>query len=306
MSVSNSGTIQSQTEQIQISNHGGSLGLSNLGSITAAEQIQVANDGDCDSGSCATTIVNSGSIAGSTLAIQSGAGNLQITGTGSLSAGPGQIQLNSQSGSISAIQGGVSGTVTGDAGTSFLLATTKTGLNFGDISAGNGSVTVVAGTGTLSVSNGATIAANEGNITLQDLNGSSGNIAIGQGARIAANTHSSSTGLGNVYVSTGAMPASAGWVQGTAPAGVSVHSERGGQVYFGSLGITTSGKGITLNAKGSDIVFNALPGTSISLQSGVNITADPPAPAGPGGASPAAVILLPSVQAGAGRGARPL
>lgn len=282
LTLSNSGTVSSATGSVQISNTASNTGALNYTSIANTRSGCIAGATDVtvsNSGGGALTLANDGTMSARRLMTLSATqGDLRISGSGDLNAGSGLSSLSSNSGAVSVSQGNIAGTVTvtGSAGTYFSISTISSCMTVGDVTANGGSINLVAGTGTLAVGNGASLNAIEGNITLQNLDTTTGSITIGQNAYLFAYTHSAATGLGNIYVSIGAIPTDP--EVGTTPANVTVTNKNGGQVYFGQQGITTTGS-VSLNAIGSNIVFSTggLPATAITLQSGVYMKADPPA-----------------------------
>ena len=145
----------------------------------------------------------------------------------------------------------------------------------GQINTTNGSITLTASTGLLSIGANSIIYANEGNLIIQNIDTQLGSIQFGSGADIDAFTISNPA-LGNVTVFIGNSAGAP--IIGSAPANVTVNQSGGGVVYFGTNGITASGPTNTLTAKGRDIQFStgSGPSTLISLSGSVTIDADPP------------------------------
>lgn len=139
----------------------------------------------------------------------------------------------------------------------------------------SGSISLTAATGLLSIGANAIFYADEGNIIIRNIDTAGGTIDIGSGANIHAYTLSNPT-LGNVSIVIG--PQNPAQIAGTMPANVTVDAQGGGQVYFGSNGITADGPTNTLNAWARNITFDSgsAPATSIRLGGNVTLTADPP------------------------------
>jgi hypothetical protein len=145
----------------------------------------------------------------------------------------------------------------------------------GQLNTTNGSISLTAQTGTLSIGANAIIYANEGNLVIQNVDTAGGSIAFGSAANIDAFTISNPA-LGNVTVFIGNSAGAP--VVGSTPANVTVNQSGGGVVYFGTNGITASGPTNTLTAKGRNVQFStgSGPATLISLGGSVTIDADPP------------------------------
>jgi fibronectin-binding autotransporter adhesin len=124
------------------------------------------------------------------------------------------------------------------------------------------------------VNAGASIAANNGSITLEQDNTTNGSIVIGTGAAIST---TGATG-GAVNIVIGAVPTTP--VVGTAPANVTVTHPGAGAAFFGTNGISVPTGKASVVLDGSNVVFNTgtLPATAIVLGNNVVITADPTAP----------------------------
>jgi filamentous hemagglutinin len=159
------------------------------------------------------------------------------------------------------------------AGGEFKLSSTG-GITARDILTLHGSITLIAGAGTLKIQNGSLLKANEGNILLQNTNTLNGEIEVGKNAVVWAYTDCNPN-LGNVTLAIGSVPTSP--VAGTKPSSVTVVSQAGGKVYFGTNGIT-AGKNVLLLALARDIVFSTgtRSSSAIKLGNGVTIIADPP------------------------------
>ncbi len=172
--------------------------------------------------------------------------------------------------------------------------TTNTGtLNVGAITAKTGAVFITTSEQNLTT-NGA-ISTTNGNITLQDTHSNA--VAPLPQITIGGNIHGSSTGstsTGNVFIAIGTVPTSGTVRPGTPPANVSIV---GTKVTFGTSTNTTGSISIETNntniltSSGRNLAFTTGSSTSkpsqIVLNTGVNITADPP----PGVASTGAPLV---------------
>src|SRR5439155_24914516 len=116
--------------------------------------------------------------------------------------------LSSTNGSVTVGQSSLTGVVTGSARSLYQVTTTASGLNVGSIStnangtASDGSISIVAGTGTLIVKDLAVLNAKGGNIVLQnaDAGGFISLAPLGQGATITASKGGSATGEIDIYI----------------------------------------------------------------------------------------------------------
>ncbi len=137
-----------------------------------------------------------------------------------------------------------------------------------NITATNGSISVISTSTLLQTAAQSTIQATNGSILLAQQYGR-GNIVIGKQTTITTDGASG----GNVTITNGA-PID---VISATPANVAVN-QIGGTVYFGPNGITASAPINTITAKNADVVFYSFDrtATAIKLGGGVNITADPP------------------------------
>lgn len=158
---------------------------------------------------------------------------------------------------------------------SSLSFTTAGATTINDLTATNGSISVINATGLLQTSAGASLQANSvgaGSILLQNNNTTKGSIVIGEGSTISTLTASD----GDIDISIGAPQAG---VVGPTPANVTVVALGiSGNVFFSANGITASSPNNTLNYKNANIIFtNPLSAKAILLDGGVTMTADPPA-----------------------------
>ncbi|MBS1990830.1 MAG: hypothetical protein JSS83_09955 [Cyanobacteria bacterium SZAS LIN-3] len=159
-----------------------------------------------------------------------------------------------------------------------LVLTTTGATNLNDITATNGSISVISSSGQLQVNPGANIttasklAAGSGSILLQGSNASTSTILIGAGANIATTL----AGGGSVTLLTGKGPATS---TNALPAGTSGNTKvvlTGGSV-FGGIGFVSNGPVNTLTAIGQNVIIDGSSATKITFNGGVTITADPPA-----------------------------
>jgi hypothetical protein len=134
------------------------------------------------------------------------------------------------------------------------------------------------GKGALTINSGVNINSTEGDVVLNnnDIDKKTGSIKIGNNVNIKGS--GTTTGVGEVYIVLGGIPAVP--VTRRAPKNVIVNQNAGGTVFLGRKGISVKRQtSIVLQALGRNLVFNT--GTrqssrAISLGSNVNITADPP------------------------------
>ena len=103
-------------------------------------------------------------------------------------------------------------------------------------------------------------------MTLQDADAIQGSISFGTGSTVTATQSSGS--LGNVYIVVGDIPNTP--TVGTTSTNVSVNPTSGGQVFFGSAGITATSTN-TVNAPGTIVVFSAPSSSQISMNGNVTI-----------------------------------
>ncbi len=192
----------------------------------------------------------------------------------------GQISLNSGFQSIKGqITVGGTGTIAGNiyadgGGISIHPQASATNLYLGDMFASKGMINVqVDGVGSgssISILDNATLIAQHGAITLQNNDTSSGTIVIGAYTFLIT---SSDTTFGQVYIVIGNPPAIPD--PGTTPAGVTVSTEDGGEVFFGVNGIDGGAGNNQVGADGTQVVFNtgSLPASAILLEDSVTINA---------------------------------
>ncbi len=250
-------------------NSGGSL---TTGAVTAGGTLSLTS----------TSSLSVGTLtAGSTLSLTSGGslttgaltagGTLSLTSAGSLTAGP----LTS-GGTLSLTSGGSLTVGALTSGATLSLTSTSSLTIDGPLNTLNGGATVVANTGTLTVSTNAVILVKEGDLLLRKADTGAGSINIGSSANIQTLVTGKTSGKVSIVI--GPVPAVPG--KGKTPPNVTVVKQKPGAVFFGLNGITAAAAPnpkITLRALKQNIVFNKPAGltTTISLGGGVLIVADP-------------------------------
>ena len=278
----------------------GELAINNAGNLTTQGAITANSVTLATSGNGAIVLgANVGLANGTTTIVAGGSGTL--TQTAGLVAG-GHIILGSltSTGSIGTAAKGIataaSSTLTLDtsatgnvydtnnkpvqlnssqAGGNFSVTATG-GLTVNNVTTSQGAVMLTSIGGVLQINGGTTdIVDQGGNITLQNTNTTTGSISIGSGATIHAIATAAGVGVVNIVVGSTPPPL----VQGPTPLNVIVTTEPGGQVYFGTKGITATAPNNQVNANGRNVVFSTggASATKINLGGGVTITADPPA-----------------------------
>jgi len=154
-----------------------------------------------------------------------------------------------------------------------------------NITTSKGSISIVYAGDMIKTTAASQLNTNSGSVTLQNTK-TSGQVFLDTGSAI----HASATApnLGNVSILVGPAPKTP--TAGTTPAHVDENFTGKGKIFYNnSSAIFTTTPNNTLNAFGRNIVLSAPgPGTGISLNGSVVITADPPEPAG--------VIASPSVR----------
>ena len=175
--------------------------------------------------------------------------------------------------------------------------------DFSNLSTTNGGINLVSGNmaSALNIGANATLTTNNGSILLQNQNVSTDQASIDIGQNVFIHASGTASGVGQVSIVIGAVPAAANLVAGLTPGAASTTPTMiqtvGGNVFYGSAGnalgtISVANGGNTLSALGRNVVFNEGPGSgSITLEGSDSITADPPV-----GAHLAA-IMLPSDRA---------
>jgi len=195
------------------------------------------------------------------------------------------------------------------AGKTFTLNTANS-VTLNDITTGLGNMLIKTTTGTLNVASGAVLNAQNGSLTLQNVNNTSGQIVIGDLAQVKT----TGTGknviitLGATVPKTGTNPAFPGPVN--VPNGVDVvyNGNTKFNIFWGTpngLVVSTNAGGpsidnATVESKNASVIFNGTNGGSIVLGKNSYVLADPPdrvsAPS-VAVAAPAPVIDIKSVDA---------
>lgn len=199
---------------------------------------------------------------GGTGTISTGGGSINLWSYGTLTFDKtsGSTTLNFSGGTLNAwsnngvttIKSGVSVNSTNDINFNVQTGTVEANGQLNTTS--SGSISLTALTGTLSIGSNAIFYAEEGNIIIHNIDTAGGTINISSGADIHAYTLSNPA-LGNVTLVIGSQAPNQ--VTGTPPANVTVNEVAGGQVFFGTNGITTSGPNNTLNALARNITFDS-------------------------------------------------
>lgn len=217
-----------------------------------------------------STVSNNGSISSSGALTLSNAGNLSVSGTGTITAPT--ITANSTGGSTALSQQTINGIISGSSATAYSVSTTSGDLTFGSVSANQGNVSLIANGGNLTINDSAVIAANLGNVTIQDTY-SSGIITLRPSATVTASSSTGVYGTGQVYIVSGAIPTTP--VAGTTPNNMTVTLTNGGTIYFGSNGITSQCCNQSATVNGStQVVFNTDDPSHIVLTSNNTINAN--------------------------------
>lgn len=140
-----------------------------------------------------------------------------------------------------------------------------------NVTATAGNVIIYSELAPIALSSSATVSATDGDVTIQHSGTDPGTgapyIRLGQNSTISAS--STDPGEGRIYVVIGAIPPSP--VAGSAPSNFSSNLSNGGQVFFGTNGITASTPTNTANVDGARVVFTtgSLNSTYIVLDGGV-------------------------------------
>jgi hypothetical protein len=286
----NSGISLSSNNTLTLSSSNGSI--VNAGTITGT-----AASGSTATSLNAVTIINTGSVTGSSganIQLSDSSGDLTVSGaSGTITAvGSGAVSIMA-AGNVSATQQQITGTLKGTAGKGYAISTANGNLTVGNITAGQGNLSITSGTtasgtaNTLTVAAGATVLAHEGNTTVENADVSKGSILIGNSAIVEAYTATTNTSLGNVNIVIGAVPGSPTNLDPSQrPSNVLVNVVGTGKIYWGTS--NTSGQSIvanaptnTINSFNRTVIFNVgstrLP-SAITLNGAVTVVADPPAP----------------------------
>ena len=213
------------------------------------------------------SLANNGAIAATAPISIVGLGNLQVTGTGSLTGN--DIDISSNAGSVNVQQDSINGSVSGSAAGGYRLSVNNGDLSVRNINAQSGDLSLLSNGGNLNILANANISSTQGNVLLHDT------FATGV---ISFNDHSSvsavaDNGRGQIQVYVGPTPTRL--VAGTKPPALTTNLRNGGRVYYGAGGITVQGAGDVANVDGSRITFSSgsLSGSSIVLGSNVTLTA---------------------------------
>ncbi|MBS2007962.1 MAG: hypothetical protein JST01_13030 [Cyanobacteria bacterium SZAS TMP-1] len=164
-------------------------------------------------------------------------------------------------------------------------------LSLGNISTTNGNLTVASAAQKLTILSNSLISSNNGNIYLQDLDTSKTNtplISFQSGSVVHGVGPAKNLNQGQVFISIGPTPASNTLALGIKPANATINQIGFFNLFFGTFdnfsgSITVTDKTDILTAANRTLSFNTTkdyPATSITLAANVQITADPPPPAG--------------------------
>lgn len=250
------GTTISAESDININNTGGSLQLFPLTSMSStAGSISISN-----SGGFMQVLPSAQLHAANSIDITNSGGMVQICVSGAPNA-------------TTAINAGTSVQLTNDGGALVLYGAGPNAPSI--INSANGTLGISESGGALILTSFSKLTANAGDLVLNNLDSSTGNIQIGYGSQLSALAQT--TASGNIRIVVGPIGAP---VAGTQPADVSVQTSSGGQVYFGNSSITAYGPTSTLKAVGSQLQFDS--GSqqgpqAIVLLGSVFMLADPPA-----------------------------
>ncbi|MBS1989636.1 MAG: hypothetical protein JSS83_03910 [Cyanobacteria bacterium SZAS LIN-3] len=164
-------------------------------------------------------------------------------------------------------------------------------LSLGNISTTNGNLTVASAAQKLTILSNSLISSNNGNIYLQDLDTSKTNtplISFQSGSVVHGVGPAKNLNQGQVFISIGPTPASNTLALGIKPANATINQIGFFNLFFGTFdnfsgSITVTDKTDILTAANRTLSFNTTkdyPATAITLAANVQITADPPPPAG--------------------------
>ncbi len=252
---------------------GGAITVSNdIGSLTGTTSIQ--------SGGAITNTKGSGMIHGQSLTILAGAGGI----------GSSMAALRIDTESLTVASTGIINLSNNPAGadllfvnslalpaSSFQLVSGTGGITVNNISTSNGSINVVASSGTLQVGVNAVtglLNATNGNITLQNLDTVAGTIMVGGDADLHASA--TAAGLGQVTIVVGAIPNTKQLTAVTSIANGLITTSGGGQVFVGTNAVNLAGSDY-LNAFGRNIILDSgVVAGAVSIGLSAILTADPP------------------------------
>src|SRR5262249_54521927 len=147
-------------------------------------------------------VVNAGSISADGLLSIQNNNSVSVSGDGSLAGA--SVSVVGSGGSVTVSARSIAGPVTRSSPRAFCVTLGGGRFTAGTITAGNGSLSLVATSGALAVDAGSVLTAHEGNLILQTSLIIDGSISIGQGATLNAST--TGTTLGRIYIVVGAIP----------------------------------------------------------------------------------------------------
>lgn len=209
--------------------------------------------------------------AGTNLTMTTDAGNI---GKKPLLVSAPNLSLNSTSGSVN-----VQDLVTGDinvsssgVGGDLSVESTSGGLTvLTDLITSSGDISLTAVSGTLRINSGLNVQANNGALTLANLDTTNGDIDIQNGASVQT------AGKGGQVVVAIGQPPKKGTISST-PANITISEIGKGKVYFGPGGVVAPTPTATVVAMNKNVIFNNLSTTGklITLGSGSLVKADPP------------------------------
>ncbi|MBX9878974.1 MAG: hypothetical protein K2Y22_11000 [Candidatus Obscuribacterales bacterium] len=232
----------------------------------------------------ATTLAlstGSGTIGTSSNKISTTATSISVSNTGGLhlnSTNTGTVTLTSIASGYADVSVAGAMDATGDVNGTFGVELNSSGaMTVNDVAATNGSVSLTADGGTLTIAAGAVVRADEGNLNIRQNDTTNGYILIDAGANIGAFTVGTpNASKGNVTITIGAPPSTP--TAGSTPSNVTEYIVAGGQIFYGANGIDAQPSTNTLNAIGGTMIFDtgSRSSSAITLGGGVTITADPP------------------------------
>jgi hypothetical protein len=253
----------------------GTVNLNNVG--TPVPQLMNISTNSFTMTSDGDIAVGAANVGKTTAAINlTSLGNINNIGTGVNLVGK-LVTLSTPYGSIGN-QGGL--TVSGGVATYSLASQNITNIAkaamLQDLTALNGSINVQTATttGTLLVASGGCVQANNGTITLENANTTTGTIVAGLNSMIETTGPSG----GIITMTIGAASS----VAGTAPAkNIDVTNPGSGSVFWGTNSITTVAPVNNIILDGANVIFNTgtRPASAIRLGGNVTIMTDPESPA---------------------------
>jgi hypothetical protein len=279
LELSNFGSIQSPNGRVIVRNAGGNLNINTGGSVTANgngvsvdNTIMLYNSGGTVN---VDTLASSTALQGNNFALIMADQDISIAGLGINAFSLLQLNLISTAGAVQITQQDLSSSpISGQAATSFSATVTNGNLLVDTILANNGSVTLSAESrttapagGSITINPGATIVAVNGTVTVQTC--TSASINIGANAFITA--LDGLIAFNDIFIVSGSIPSAP--VLGITPANVVDSTSGGGQIFYGTQGLTALAPDNFINAIGGDIVFDAATVTDITLGGNVTINA---------------------------------